>query len=153
MGDLEQLPAALRDTGTVLLPPASFLLEISFASCARKISQGVMWAGKGLNTQMPRSISNLWVNGKWFEGAGLQRAHQRKSKAGMRGAASKLSILKAKVCQEIPSPLLRVCTHADFFAWWKSGEWTENSPRTWGRSSARCSLIARVLVGEHLPAM
>lgn len=32
----------------------------------------------------------------------------------MWSAASKLSILKAKVCQEIPSPLLRVCAHADF---------------------------------------
>lgn len=59
-----------RDIETALLPPASFLLEISFASCARKISQGVMWAGKSLNTQMPRSTQQSvgeWqmIRGSW----------------------------------------------------------------------------------------
>jgi len=73
MWGLEQLPAALGETEMVLLLPplpASFLLEISFASCVRKISQGVMWAGKGLNTQMPGSMQQSvgeWqmIRGSW----------------------------------------------------------------------------------------
>lgn len=90
-----------RHTETVLMLSASFLLEISFASCARRISQAVMWAGKDLTARMPRSMQESvgeWqmIRGSW--------SSESSSKEQQGGAASKLSVLEAAFCQEIPSP-------------------------------------------------
>lgn len=99
-GGLGQLPAIDGPMETMPMLPASFLLEISFASCARRRSQAVMWAGKDLTTRMPRSMQQSV--GEWQM---IRRSwsSESSSKAQQGGAASELAILEATFCQEIPS--------------------------------------------------